>query len=72
MARGGLELIFAMVIPDGDFWAAEAHLWNGTEGHAPTIKRSTWATMDAAVEYIHALEKEYPNTQDVPVIVDDI
>ena len=57
MARGSLELILAMVIP---------------KGHAPTIKRSTWGTMDAAVEHIHTLAKEYPNTQDVLVIVDDL
>lgn len=72
MARGGLELILAMVFPDGDSWAAEAHLWNGRDGHAPTIQRSTWATMDAAVEHVHELAKEYPNSQDVPIIIDDL
>lgn len=34
MARGGMELCLAMVLPDGDSWAAEAHLWDGKNGHA--------------------------------------
>ena len=73
LARGGLELFLAMVILDGDSWTAEAHLWDGVEGHAPTIKHSTWPTMDAAVEHIHALAEECPNTKkDVPIIVIDI
>lgn len=72
LARGGVELILAMVLPDGDLWTAEAHLWDGTKGHAPTIERSTWPTMDAAVEHIHEVAKDHPNGKDVPIIVDDL
>ncbi len=72
LARGGLELILAMVMSDGDSWAAEAHLWDGEKEHTPTIQRSAWPTMDAAVEHIHALAAEYPNSRDVPVIIDDL
>lgn len=72
LAGSSVELILAMVIPDGDSWTAEAHLWDGKKGHAPTIRESTWHTMDAAVEHVHALAKEYPNSKDVPIIVDDL
>lgn len=69
MARGCMELTLAMVLPDGDSWAAMAHLWDGKQ---VTIHKTTWPTMEAAVEHIHALEKEYPNSEDVPVIINDL
>lgn len=69
MVRGGMELALAMVLPDGDSWAAMAHLWDGKQ---VTIHKTTWSTMEAAVEHIHTLEKEYPNSEDVPVIIDDL
>ena len=72
MVKGCRELIFAMIFSEGGSWAAEAHLWDGTEGHAPTIERSIWPTMDTAVEHILEIEKEYPNSRDVPIIVDDL
>lgn len=71
-AKGGLELILAMVVPDGNSWAAVVHLWDGKNGHSPTIQQSTWPTMDAAVEHIHELANEYPNSRDVPIIIDDL
>lgn len=71
-ARGDMELILAMVVPDGDSWTAEAHLWDGVPGHSPPVRRSTHATMEDAIEHIHELAKEYPNCRDVPVIVDDL
>lgn len=70
MSKGGTELTLAMVLPDSDCWAADAHLWNRKQGAA--INRSSWPTMEAAVEHIHELEKEYPNSKDVPVIIADL
>ncbi|MEY8388292.1 hypothetical protein AALC17_13525 [Oscillospiraceae bacterium 38-13] len=70
ISKGGLELTLAMVLPDGDSWTADAHLWNRKQG--ATINRSSWPTMEAAVEHIHELAKEYLNSKDVPVIIADL
>ena len=45
---------------------------DGVPGHTPTIKWATYATMEAAVEHIHAMSLEYPNSKDVPIIIDDL
>ena len=45
---------------------------DGTPGHSHTIKRATYATLEAAVEHIRAISREYPNSRDVPVIIDDL
>lgn len=70
--RPGLELTVALIERNGDSWAAQAHLWDGTPGHTPTIKRATYATLEAAVEHIRAMSLEYPNSRDVPIIIDDL
>ena len=67
--RSGLELGVSFVERDGNSWAAIVHLHDG--GHYPIIQRSTYDTMEAAVEHIHAVAEEYPNSQDVPVIIID-
>ena len=72
MVRGGMELSLAMVLPDGDSWAAMAHLWDGKLGRTATLNKPTWPTMEAAVEHIHAMSLEYPNSKDVPIIIDDL
>ena len=68
----GLELSHAFVEHDGDSWAAVVHLSDGVQGHVPTIKRATWATLEAAVEHVRAVAAEYPNSRDVPIIIDDL
>lgn len=68
----GLELGVAFVELNGDSWTAVVHLYDGVQGHAPTIRRCTYATQEAAVEHIRAMAQEYPNTQDVPIIIDDV
>lgn len=68
----GLELTVAMIERNGDSWAAVVHLSDGIYGHAPTIKRATWATLDRAMEHVRAVAAEYPNSRDVPIIVDDM
>ena len=70
--RPGLELTVALIERNGDSWTAQAHLWDGTLGHTPTIKRATYATLEAAVEHIHTMSMEYPNSKDVPIIIDDL
>lgn len=72
IARPGLELTVALIEQNGDSWTAQAHLSDGVPGHTPTIKRATYATMEAAVEHIHAMSLEYPNSEDVPIIIDDL
>lgn len=67
-----LELSHAFVERDGDSWAAVVYLGDGVQGHPPTIKRATWATLERAVEHIRAMSMEYPNSRDVPVIIDDL
>lgn len=71
-ASSGLELILAFVEPDGDSWTAKVHLHDGVQGHDPTIQRATYATMEAAVEHIRAMSREYPNSRDVPIIINDL
>jgi len=71
-ARHGLELSVALIERTGNSWTAQAHLTDGTGNHAPSIKRATWATLERAVEYIRALALEYPNSRDVPLIIDDL
>lgn len=68
----GLELTTALIERNGDSWAAVVHLSDGVQGHAPTIKRATWATLDAAVEHVRTMAAEYPSSRDVPIIVDDL
>jgi len=67
--RPGLELVAAIIEQNGDSWTAQAHL---SDGHAPTIQKATYATLEAAVEHICAMSQEHPNSRDVPVIIDDL
>lgn len=71
-AAPGLELGAALIERDGDSWAAVVHIHDRTRGHAPTVKRATWATLERALEYIQAVAEEYPNSRDIPVIIDDL
>ena len=68
----GVELILAMVERRGDEWRAAVHLGDRRRHGSPVIEESTHAALDAAIDHIHALAKEYPNSQDVQIIVDDI
>lgn len=71
-ARGGQELAVAIIERSGNSWTAQAHLSDGVPGHTPSIKQAAYPTLEAAVEYIRAIADEYPNSQDVPVIIDDM
>ena len=62
-ARGGQELTVAIIERSGNSWTAQAHLSDGVPGHIPSIKQAA---------YIRAIADEYPNSQDVPVIIDDM
>lgn len=72
IARPGLELAAAIIEQDGASWTAQAHLSDGTGKHPTAIHRATYATLEAAVEHIRAVAAEYPNSRDVPVIIDDL
>ena len=39
---------------------------DGVPGHTPTIKRATYATMEAAVEHIHAMSLDTPTARTCP------
>ena len=67
-----LELSVALIEHNGDSWAATVHLYDGVQGHAPVIKRATYNALGAAVEHIRAMSMEYPNSRDVPIIIDDL
>lgn len=71
-ASPGLELGVALIERQEDSWAAEVHLHDRVSGHTPTIKRATWAALERAVEYVRSLAEEYPNSRDLPVIIDDL
>lgn len=71
-ARPGLELTVALIERNSDSWTAQMHLWDGVPGHTPTIKQANYSTMEAAVEHIHALAEQHPNSKDVPIIIDDL
>lgn len=72
-AARGQELGAALIEQNGDSWTAVVHLHDGgVQGHAPTIKRATWATLDRALEYVRSVAEEYPNSRDIPVIIDDL
>ena len=64
-----VELSVALIERNGSSWTAEVHLSNGD---GSTIKRATYATMEQAVEHIRAMAAEYPNSRDVPIIIDDL
>ena len=70
--RPGLELVAAIIERDGHSWTAQTHLSDGTGKHPPNIKQATYAALEAAVEHIRAMSLEYPNSRDVPVIIDDM
>ncbi|MEA4955890.1 MAG: hypothetical protein VB096_10345 [Pseudoflavonifractor sp.] len=53
-------------------WVSFAHIWDGVEGHAPTIEQAYHTTMDAAIDCIHDLATQYPNSRDVTILIDDI
>lgn len=72
IAAPGLELTVAIIEQNGDSWTAQTHLSDGTGKHAPTVKRATYATLEDAVEHIRAVAAEYPNSRDVPIIIDDL
>lgn len=71
-AAPDLELGAAFIEQDGDFWAAVVHLHSPAKAGPPTIKRATWATLERAVEYVRSVAEEYPNSCDIPVIIDDL
>lgn len=70
LAAGGLELCVAMVLQKGGRWVSKAHLWDGK--NPATIDEAEHATMESALDYLHALAEKYPNSQDVAIIVSDV
>lgn len=68
----GKQLELARIeLTDGG-WVLFAHVWDGVVGNAPVVERSSHATMDAAIESVHALAGQYPNSRDITILIDDI
>lgn len=58
--------------PDTGKWIAKGDLWTGKKGSGRRIA-TEHDTMEAAVDAIHALADEYPNTvEDAVIFIDDI
>ena len=70
LATGGLEVCVGMTVPDGDQWKYTAHLWDGV--NPATIDTALHTTKDDAIDYLHKLAEEYPNSRDVSIIVFDV
>jgi len=68
----GKQLELARIEHDGGEWVSIAHVWDGVEGHAPTTERAPHTTMESAIDYIHDLAAQYPNSRDVTILIDDI
>lgn len=66
------ELCVALVVPSEKGWSAIGHIWNGKEPSAPRIETSLHDTMDEAVQAIYKLAEQYPNSQDITLIIDDV
>ena len=71
-AGHGLELGAVLIERDGAAWTAVVHLHDRARVGPPTIKRATWATLERALEHVQAVAEEYPNSRDLPVIIDDL
>ena len=69
-ARPDLKLSVAILERNGHSWTSHAHLWDGK--HPALLKRATYATLAAAVEYIRTLADEYHYSRDAVIIIDDM
>ncbi len=69
-ARG--EVCVALVLPSEPGWSAVTHIWDRVEGHAPRIESSLHDTMEEAVQAVYTLAEQYPNKQDIALIIADV
>lgn len=74
-AQRKAERIYAGFVsydPDTGRWIAKGDLWAGKRRGGRRI-RTEHDTMEAAVDALHALADEYPNTvEDVSIFIDDL
>ena len=63
---------FVDYVPDTGKWLAKGDLWTGKQGGGRRIT-TEHDTMEAALDALHALAEEYPNTvEDTLIFIDDI
>ena len=67
-----MELYLAMIDHHGDSWTATAHLCDRGSTRSPNIRESQHDTLDAAIDHIHTLAAQYPNSKDLVILVDNI
>ncbi len=65
------KLVCAMVDRLNAAWIATAHFADKAKGRGVIMESSTHGTLDAAIDHLHKLGEQYPNSRDVPIIVDD-
>ncbi|WP_313563193.1 hypothetical protein [Ruminiclostridium cellobioparum] len=71
--RGETAYMLSMAfIQCGKQYTALCDLWNGKPGSGVKRIESEHQTLDQAIKAIHALAEQYPNEDDVVIIVDDI
>jgi hypothetical protein len=68
----GKEISVCFVEPVGGHWVAKADIWDGRPGGDIQRKESVHGTVNEAIEALHDLAEEYPNSQDITIIVNDI
>ncbi len=71
-AAPGLEPGVALIGREGDSWTAVVHLHDRRPGRPSALRRAARATPEGAEAYVRAVAAEYPNSRDLPVIIDDL
>lgn len=67
-----VNLCLTTVAPEGDFWISKAHLWAGCRISCPHYPVGLTRHIDETVAHLHHLADQYPNKNDVTILVDDI
>ncbi len=67
------RLIIAFINCDGNgMYTTACDLWNGRPGSGVKRITSEHKTQEQAIQAVHVLAEQYPNEDDVVIIVDDI
>lgn len=70
MRAGEKEIAYALVDRDGGQWSAKAYFVDLVGNMSFDV--STHATIDDAINHLHAVGEQYPARCDVPIIIDDV
>lgn len=70
MQKGEKEIVYALVDRDCGQWSAKAYFIDRDGDMSFDV--STHATIDDAINHLHAVGEQYPARRDVPIIIDDV